>query len=174
VGWLMGESLKKGAGTKAALEIGLLSGLGFVLVIGLIRWVEHPAATSTARSPRSTWQADRNLTLIRAFSGLMVGLMGGAIGRQTGLSMATAAVGGVLLGLLFGLMLGSHHAWLAYSLTVPRLATKGRLPLRAMDFLDDAHRMGLLRTEGPFYQFRNFELQRHLSREQDVDMRAGP
>jgi hypothetical protein len=169
VGWLMGESLQKGAGPKAALQIGLLSGLGFVLVLGLIRWVEHPAPTSTARSPRSTWQADRNLTLIRASSGLAIGLMGGAIGLQTGLSTATAAVGGVLLGLLFGLMLGSHHAWLAYNLTVPRLATKGRLPLRAMDFLDDAHRLGLLRTEGPFYQFRNVELQRHLSRQYHAD-----
>lgn len=55
-------------------------------------------------------------------------------------------------GLLLGIMLGRHHAWLAYKLTIPRLATKGRLPLRAMAF------------QGPYYQFRHVELQHHLAR----------
>ncbi|MFI7700538.1 hypothetical protein [Nonomuraea sp. NPDC049480] len=63
----------------AALEIGLLAGIGFVLVLGLIRWVEHPTTDATARSPRSTWRADRNLIVIRIVSGILVGIMGGAI-----------------------------------------------------------------------------------------------
>ncbi|MBF8190211.1 hypothetical protein ITP53_31700, partial [Nonomuraea sp. K274] len=165
VGWLM-ASPRGGtqAGLGAARDIGLLAGIGFVVVLSLIRWVEHPTTAATARSPRSTWRADRNLTVIRIFSGLAVGLMGGSIGLKAQLSPSVAIVGGLLLGLLFGLMLGSHHAWLAYTLTIPRLATKGRLPLRAMDFLDDAHRLGLLRTEGPYYQFRHIELQQHLAR----------
>ncbi|MFD1544198.1 NACHT domain-containing protein [Nonomuraea guangzhouensis] len=175
VGWLMGGSV---GGVKAGLagvvqgglagvrDIGLLSGVGFVVVLGLIRWVERPATTATARSPRSTWQADRKLTVIRIISGLVVGLMAGAIGVRAHLPTSVAIVGGLLLGLLSGLMLGSHHAWLAYNLTVPRLATKGMLPLRAMNFLDDAHRLGLLRAEGPYYQFRHIELQRHLARGQ--------
>ncbi|GAA0435770.1 NACHT domain-containing protein [Acrocarpospora corrugata] len=165
VGWLMASPL---GGTKVGLEaardIGLLSGVGFVVVLSLIRWVERPTTAATARSPRSTWQADRNLTVIRIVSGLVVGLMGGAIGLKAQLSPSLAIVGGLLLGLLFGLMLGRHHAWLAYTLTIPRLATRGRMPLRAMDFLDDAHRLGLLRTEGPYYQFRHIELQHHLAR----------
>ncbi|GLX00245.1 NACHT domain-containing protein [Microtetraspora sp. NBRC 16547] len=168
VGWLMSRGQASGA-----LMIGLLSWLGFMFTVGLIRWVEYPTDTAKARSPRSTWQADRNLTLIRALSGLIIGLMGGVIGLYAGISPPTALVGGLLLGLLFGLMLGSHHAWLAYNLTVPRLATKGRLPLRAMCFLDDAHRLGLLRTEGPFYQFRNFELQKHLARQCRVESGSG-
>ncbi|WP_327588200.1 NACHT domain-containing protein [Nonomuraea sp. NBC_00507] len=166
VGWLMGNSV---GGPKAGLEgariIGLLSGIGFVVVLGLIRWVEHPTTAATARSPRSTWQADRNLTVIRVISGLVVGLMAGTIAWQARLNPDVAIVGGLLLGLLFGTMLGRHHAWLAYKLTVPRLASQGRLPLRAMAFLDDAHRLGLLRTEGPYYQFRHIELQQHLARE---------
>ncbi|MGW3820473.1 hypothetical protein [Streptomyces sp. NPDC005046] len=32
-----------------------------------------------------------------------------------------------------------------------------------MAFLDDAHRLGLLRTVGPVYQFRHAELQDHLA-----------
>ncbi len=165
IGWLMaGPMWGTGVGLIAARNVGLLSGIGFVVVLGLIRWVEHPTTSATARSPRSTWQADRRLTVIRVISGLVVGLMGGAIGLEARLSPSVAIGGGLLLGLLFGLLLGSHHAWLAYNLTVPRLATKGRLPLRAMDFLDDAHRLGLLRTEGPYYQFRHIELQQHLAR----------
>ncbi|MEU7857018.1 NACHT domain-containing protein [Nonomuraea sp. NPDC049141] len=152
---------------EGAIEIGLLSGVGFLVVLGLIRWVERPATTATGRSPRSTWQADRKLTVVRIIGGLVLGLMvAGAISLKVHLPMAI--VGGLSLGLLVGLMLGSHHAWLAYNLTVPRLATKGMLPLRAMNFLDDAHRLGLLRAEGPYYQFRHIELQQHLARGQHV------
>lgn len=164
VGWLMAY-LRFGPEVAwiAALQIGLLAGIGFVLVLGLIRWVEHPTTDATARSPRSTWRADRNLTVIRIVGGILVGIMGGAIVWLAKLPWDVVIVGGSLLGLLFGIMLGTHHAWLAYNLTVPRLATKGRLPLRAMAFLDDAHRLGLLRTEGPYYQFRHVELQQHLA-----------
>ncbi|MBE3013523.1 NACHT domain-containing protein [Microbispora sp. NEAU-D428] len=169
VGWLMSHGMVSGA-----LKIGLLSGLAFLLAVGLIRWVEHPTSTTSARSPRSTWRADRDLTLIRALCGLVIGLMGGVVGLMAGLSPLTVLVGGLLLGLLFGLMLGSHHAWLAYTLTIPRLARCGRLPLRAMCFLDDAHRLGLLRTEGPFYQFRNVELQRRLARDHTFERKDSP
>ncbi|MFB4280331.1 MULTISPECIES: NACHT domain-containing protein [unclassified Nonomuraea] len=164
IGWLMGRTVGGTNGLEAARDIGWMSGVGFIVVLSLIHWVEHPATTATARSPRSTWRADRNLTVIRIFSGLVVGLMAAGIGLEAQLDGSVALAGGLLLGLLFGLVLGSHHAWLAYSLTVPRLATKGRLPLRAMNFLDDAHRLGLLRTEGPYYQFRHIELQQHLAR----------
>ncbi|WP_182886576.1 NACHT domain-containing protein [Microbispora sp. H10885] len=157
-----------------ALKIAVLSGLTYLLTVGLTRWVEHPTSTATARSPRSTWCADRNLTLIRALCGLGVGLMVGVLSHMAGLSTPTALVGGLLLGLLFGLVLGSHHAWLAYTLTIPRLARRGRLPLRTMCFLDDAHRLGLLRAEGPFYQFRNFELQRRLARDHTPERRDSP
>src|SRR4051812_35111040 len=60
-------------------------------------------------------------------------------------------------------MLGSG-AWLSYILTSCRLAATGKLPLRLMDFLDDAHRLGLLRTTGPAYQFRHAEFHDHLVR----------
>jgi hypothetical protein len=33
-----------------------------------------------------------------------------------------------------------------------------------MGFLDDAHRLGLLRTAGSVYQFRHAELQDHLAK----------
>ncbi|SEH00879.1 NACHT domain-containing protein [Nonomuraea solani] len=148
----------------AAWKSALLTGFGYFIVLGLARWVERPTLDAIARSPRSTWQADRNLTFVRILGGLGIGLLFGVIGWLTQLPWSMVIAGGLVLGLLLGLMLGRHHAWLAYKLTIFRLATKGRLPLRTMDFLDDAHRLGLLRTEGPYYQFRHAELQEHLAR----------
>ncbi|MET7337403.1 NACHT domain-containing protein [Nonomuraea sp. NPDC005650] len=164
VGWLMAYAAgSPPSALRSSVQIGLLSFVGFVALLSLIRWVESPTADLTARSPRSTWQADRNLTVIRILGGLVVGIAAAGVLLFSGLPSTLAVVVGLVLGLLFGLVLGRHHAWLAYKLTVPRLASKGRLPLRAMDFLDDAHRLGLLRTEGPYYQFRHIELQRHLA-----------
>jgi hypothetical protein len=47
-----------------------------------------------------------------------------------------------------GLGLMSSGAWFSYVLTSSRLAAAGKLPLRLMDFLDDAYRLGLLRMTG--------------------------
>ncbi|MEV4581376.1 NACHT domain-containing protein [Nonomuraea jabiensis] len=164
IGWLMPYASRTPEfAARSSVQIGLLSFIGFVALLSLIRWVESPTVDLTARSPRSTWQADRNLTAIRIIGGLVVGFATAGVLLYSRLPTGMAIMVGLVLGLLFGLVLGRHHAWLAYKLTVPRLATRGSLPLRAMDFLDDAHRLGLLRTEGPYYQFRHIELQQHLA-----------
>ncbi|MFI7446672.1 hypothetical protein ACIBQX_04155 [Nonomuraea sp. NPDC049714] len=59
--------------------------------------------------------------------------------------------------------MGSHHAWLVCTIALARLALQRRLPWRVMDFLDDAHRLGLLRAVGPIYQFRHAALHDHLA-----------
>jgi hypothetical protein len=74
-----------------------------------------------------------------------------------------ALVVGLAFGLAFGLGGGRHHAWVVYVFATFRLAGSGLLPRRLMDFLDDAHRMGLLRAVGPVYQFRHADLQDHLA-----------
>ncbi|TMR89429.1 hypothetical protein EJK15_60830 [Nonomuraea basaltis] len=76
-------------------------------------------------------------------------------------------VAGITIGLVFGLgagfVMGNHHAWLVCTIAVARLALQRRLPWRVMDFLDDAHRLGLLRAVGPVYQFRHATLHDHLA-----------
>lgn len=94
-------------------------------------------------------------------AGITGGLMAGQAGLMFGLGVGLA--GGLLFGLMFGLALGNHHAWLAYAFAARRLAKKEHLPRKLMAFLDDAHRLGLLRTVGPIYQFRHAELQDHLA-----------
>ncbi|WP_344592027.1 NACHT domain-containing protein [Actinomadura vinacea] len=77
--------------------------------------------------------------------------------------VATALVVWPAFGLTVGLTVGRHHAWPAYLIATFWLAQRRRLPLRLMVFLDDAHRLGLLRAVGPIYQFRHAELQDHLT-----------
>ncbi|GLZ29134.1 hypothetical protein Lesp02_13240 [Lentzea sp. NBRC 105346] len=59
-------------------------------------------------------------------------------------------------------VLTERSPWIAYVVTTLHLARRKRVPLRLMSFLDDAHRIGLLRAVGPIYQFRHAELQDHL------------
>jgi hypothetical protein len=149
-GLLFGVVLGLGRGLMASL----VGGLGFALAFGLIEWAEQPTLTSTS-TPRSSWQADRTLTLLRmVVGGLMFGL---TFGLMFGLML------GLVLGLTCGLVMGNHHAWLVCTIAVTRLALQHRLPWRVMDFLDDAHRLGLLRAVGPVYQFRHAALHDHLA-----------
>lgn len=83
---------------------------------------------------------------------------------------------GLAFGLAAGLLgltrlTGGNRAWLYTVIAARWLALTGRLPWRLMGFLDDAYRLGLLRTVGPAYQFRHAELQEHLTapRPRDTD-----
>jgi hypothetical protein len=158
-------------GLASGLATGLPTGLTYALATGLTAWAEAPTPAGQADTPLTNWRADRTLNLIRATTvGLAGGLTGGlATGLTAGLTDTLAfglAVGlpfGLTLGIAAGLAAGGHHAWMAYLITTFRLASAGRLPRTLMPFLDDAHRLGLLRAVGPAYQFRHAELHDHLA-----------
>ncbi|MEV4840380.1 NACHT domain-containing protein [Nonomuraea sp. NPDC049486] len=155
-------------------EIGLVVGLALGLVVGLLRWAEQTSLASTT-TPRSSWHADRRLMLFRTLVvGAAFGLVGGAAGglglgpgfaRGAGLGagLVSGLTMGLLGGLMFGITAGTHRAWLVSTIAAARQAAAGRLPLRVMDFLDDAHRLGLLRAVGPVYQFRHAALHDYLA-----------
>jgi NACHT domain len=151
------------------LGTGLGTGLAFGLVAGLVQWAETPATTDRASTPLSSWRADRTLILMRmsltavAF-GIAYGILSGVLfGLVTGL--VAGLVAGPVVGLVAGLVVGRHHAWAVHVVATFQLARGGHLPRRLMLFLDDAHRLGLLRAVGSIYQFRHAELQDHLARE---------
>src|SRR5207244_3307474 len=101
------------------------------------------------------------LVLVAAFA-LAVILSGtSATGLVTGLRLALSfcLVGGVA-----ALAYGFARPWVSYTVARTWLALRGRLPWRLMSFLDDAHRLGLLRQVGPYYQFRHADLQDRLAR----------
>ncbi|WP_286988585.1 hypothetical protein [Thermomonospora sp. CIF 1] len=80
----------------------------------------------------------------------VTGFMGG---------LAAGLVGGLASGLTFG----GHRAWSMYLVASWWWTWKNLLPRRLMPFLDDCHRLGLLRAIGPIYQFRHAEFQDYLA-----------
>ncbi|MFG1957539.1 hypothetical protein [Nonomuraea sp. NPDC049028] len=145
------------AGAMAWIAAGPMSG-PITVAIGLIKWAEQPTLTSTSTS-RSSWQADGALTLLRM---VLVGLVFGVTGGLE-FGLAAALLGGLAFGPLGGLVMGNHNAWLVCTIAVSRLTLQHRLPWRIMEFLDDVHRLGLLRAVGPVYQFRHAALHDHLA-----------
>jgi hypothetical protein len=75
-----------------------------------------------------------------------------------------------------GLSLAFYQArWGEFTLARWWLAASGRLPLRLMSFLHDAHvNRGVLRQAGAVYQFRHVELQRRLAASADTKTGASP
>lgn len=125
-------------------------GVGLGLALGGGDWLTNEPAYANLRLKQRTG------TLVRALGvGLMFGLIFG---------MAFGLKEGLQFGLESGLGLLSSGAWLSYTLISCRHAVAGKLPLRLMDFLDDAYRLGLLRTTDPAYQFRHAEFHNHLIR----------
>jgi hypothetical protein len=183
VGLAVGLTIALTAGLADGLTIGLTVGLAGGLMIGLIEWVGIPSRTARASRPRSTYKATRTLTALQLCLALLaavlaIGLAGWLLARLTG-GLAAGLVAGLTAGLTGGLAAGltaglaarlagrlvvRSGAWLSYVLTTWWLAASGKLPLRLMGFLDDAYRLGLLRTVGPAYQFRHAEFQDHLVR----------
>lgn len=166
--------------TIGLLEVLLWVSGGIVLGVaqGLAQWIETPTPAGRASTPLANWRADRILTLTRiGISGFMIGVLALvlwlAVGRTIGwspgilafghLNLATWLPGWFVAGCVFGLAGGKHHAWIAYTFATGRLARRGRLPRDLMSFLDDAHRLGLLRAVGPIYQFRQAGLQDHFA-----------
>ncbi|MFI7131561.1 NACHT domain-containing protein [Nonomuraea sp. NPDC050153] len=139
-----------------------------------VRQMERPTPLTSSTSASSTWRADRNLTLARTLAaaytfgvltflsiiGVVFVLNGGTITGAFTQGLALGIVGGLFGGFVGGLTSGHHRAWLACTIT---LLTQRRLPRRLIPFLDDMHRLGLLRTVGPLYQFRHAELHDHLA-----------
>jgi len=152
------------------LSIGVL--VASVLVVGrlydrLAAWLTSATGTTEAGTPYANWRADRATQLVRL-------LLGALLACATGAAMLTATGGdayltalGAVLGLLAGagyaLVTGEHNAWPAYLAATAHLARRNRMPRRLMSFLDDAHRLGLLRAVGPIYQFRHADFQDHLA-----------
>jgi NACHT domain len=177
MGIVVGVTAGPAEGLAAGLASGLAVGLTSSLAAGFITWAENPAPTGRASTPLTSWQADRSLNHSRAAaigcaSGVSAGLVTGfaaGVGETLAFGLAVGITNGLAIGLASGLGSGRHHAWMAYLIATQQLARSERLPRALMSFLDDAHRLGLLRAVGPIYQFRHAELHEHLATTYDPD-----
>ncbi|MFD9942635.1 MarR family transcriptional regulator [Nonomuraea sp. NPDC059023] len=167
-------------GPVAALTVALVYPIVTGLAFGYTGLIAEPSATARASTPSSTLNGDLKMTGAHTLAvGLTVGItfgltfgpaagFGAAIafgltgGLGTSLKIPLPRRQGFIVTVPFGFReLGT--AAVTYLTTIAMLRAKRRLPRRLMRFLDDAHRLGLLRTVGPVYQFRHAELHDRLS-----------
>jgi hypothetical protein len=101
--------------------------------------------------------------------GSVIGLVAGLVFGLVDLVPAALPIGlvfGWVFWLVFWLVFGmamTKTCWPTYVLASLWLGARRRLPVRLMEFLDDAYRLGILRIVGPAYQFRHAALQDHLA-----------
>lgn len=144
-------------------------------LVGFSRWASTPVTDAQPQTPGVTLRRDLQLISVRSLAfGLMLGPAFGIAGAMakgfTGLIAAVEAgvVFGIAGGGVFVLTFGFTGAGSVYLVAVTVLGVRRRLPLRLMRFLDDAHRLGLFRQEGPAFQFRYAQLQDRLAHRYDA------
>lgn len=158
---------------------GIAIGLVFGLTFGLVRRFTEPTEAGEAATPIGMLRSDRLAVFYAAGLGALVGavvgaVMGGVVGADTRglvidvdnpflLGLLGAVVGGGIGAGGLGLVVQATSAWGRFITTRVWLAQRGSAPLRLMAFLDDAHRLGVLRQLGPYYQFRHALLQDRLA-----------
>jgi hypothetical protein len=153
-----------GAGLAVGLPYGVRYGLTSAFAgaasIGLAAMLEGARAADTV-SPRVLLRQDRQAAMAVALTaGFGVGIVFGL-----GFQPLTAIGVGVSAGAGFAVVVAMLRApWLSCALARNWLALHGILPWRLMAFLEDAHRLGILRQVGTVYQFRHIDLQRQLAR----------
>jgi hypothetical protein len=142
----------------------LLFGTTVGLVIGLQRFVSSEDVAQRSTSPAGSYRGDRARALIELVgTGLALVLARASFdGPDVVRLFVSVPATAVAIGLVIGL---ARDAWPLFILASTWRALRRKLPRpsRVMPFLDDAYRLGLLRTVGPAYQFRHAELQDHLA-----------
>jgi hypothetical protein len=161
-------------GITAAISIGLAAGLasdrpswpvsgpvaGLVFLIG--SWVfigaYETAETKLAVNPHSLLRKDRQGCMV-------VGLAaGGVFGVLYGLALGLG-VGAIALVALTVVVTLTVSLWGTFLVARLWLAARRGLPLNIMSFLLEAYERGVLRRDGPHYQFRHILLQKRLAGE---------
>jgi GTPase SAR1 family protein len=164
-GLILGAVDEIQTGVALPMTIGLVFGLTTWLAIGLTDWAETPVTDERPQTPTTTFRRDLQLVCVKSLA------IGFALAIAFGIPDALADEGGLLSGLAIGLLaaiilalgVGLHQASGRYLVTVLVLRHRRRIPLRLLSFLDDAHRLGILRQAGPVYQFRHAKLQDRLA-----------
>lgn len=155
-------------------RLGLGYGIGIGLLVALIG-LERLPSDLVAASPKTLLTRDRLATLttwppivlmIGLSAGIVSGLTGALVDLRPGLGHGlVAAVTAALGAMLWAAPVSSVNepSWPNWLLARNWLALRGGLPWRLMNFLAEAHGLGVLRQAGPIYQFRHIELQRRLA-----------
>ncbi|MEU4765083.1 hypothetical protein AB0H12_17670 [Actinosynnema sp. NPDC023794] len=164
-GGVLGAAGETSDGLRSALVFGLVLGGATWLAVGLVDWAETPQADDRPQTPVTAFRRDVRLVCLKSVvGGSVIGLafwlqdvLSGTGGSPAGL------VVGVLVTLAIALGVGAHQPSGRYLVAVLALRAGRQVPRRLLGFLDDAHRLGIVRRTGPVYQFRHARLQDHLT-----------
>ncbi|MFE7133804.1 NACHT domain-containing protein [Streptomyces sp. NPDC057638] len=177
----LGSRVALGTGGAAGASIGLAYGFtknpGYGLSAGLVGTLALGAAVGAARlsyatdtptDPGTSWGRDlRNAITFGAVTGLSLGLAfgyGNARVAGWGAGVITTLGHAVPIGLASAVAVSDS---VRTALVFLQLSRRGLVPVRGMRFLRDAHRRGVLRSEGTSYQFRHARLQEKLASDHD-------
>jgi NACHT domain len=149
-------------GALFGADPGLISGLSVAIATALRFSLGSPAELSRPPSPEATMSRDRALV------GLVTLVFGVGVGSAVALLFGGGRTGMVWLGFSSGALLGfvlsvMSRNWWWFSVARTWLAMRGRVPYRLLEFLEDAHQLGVLRQVGARYQFRHARVQEHLA-----------
>ncbi|AQZ65981.1 transcriptional regulator, XRE family [[Actinomadura] parvosata subsp. kistnae] len=181
-----GESLGGGAPLSLADAVAFASAFSLPMLVAVplamafLLWLYR---VSVLLHPVASYRGQGVLTL--ALAGLFAAACAiagwlGALFFLSGLggaphAAAGGAVGGIVVTVLAAAVFAfANVAWPAFTVACVLLALSRRLPLRLMAFLDDMHRVGMLRQTGRRYQFRHAALQDRLADLRPAPARARP
>ena len=153
-------------GPLFGLEVGLVSAF-FIAVATTLRFsIGSPGELGRMPSPQLTLARDRALV------GLTCLVFGVGASALTALFFGAGKTGFIWLGFFSGALLGFvlsvlSRSWWWFSIAKTWLAMRGFVPWRLMEFLEDAHRLGILRRVGTRYQFRHALVQDWIAQRPD-------
>ncbi len=138
-------------------EVGLVVGSLYGLTLGLTSWAKNPQASDTGQTPPDSLRRDLQMAYVESFAfTATIGIVAVLVFR---IGLVGALAGSSALVLTNGLPSSSG----TYRITLIHLAIRRQTPFRLMRFLQDAHRLGLLRQTGATYQLRHAKLQERLA-----------
>ncbi|MFI1018624.1 NACHT domain-containing protein [Streptomyces sp. NPDC020965] len=171
------------AGTAIGLAYGFTKNLGYGLSAGIVGTLAFGAMAGAARfscdtdtptDPDTAWSRDlRSAVTFGVATGLCLGLAFGY-----GNARVAGWGAGLITGLGHALPIGlaataAVSDSLRTALVFLQLRGRGLFPVRGMRFLGDAHRRGILRSEGNSYQFRHARLQDKLASDHEKAVHHG-
>lgn len=161
-GWFLHALFGMGMG----MATGLLAALGSLAARTLIRFdlkqvyvPEGALRGEKALIQRCALIAAASAVVVAAASGVCVGWW---LTRELKAQAPLAWHYGALVGAALGAATLMSSTWGSYQVSRTWFWLTGRLPLRLLRFLHDAHRLGVLRQTGAVYQFRHERVLRQL------------
>ena len=153
-GLIVGVMFGVGVGTAFGSVAGVVAGTGLGCTSGLAEWLQTPPPLIPPPSPATALRAARATAVMEALAG--------GVGFGAVLGLGIGQVDGLVAGAVAAVVVATFTPWGEFAMARVWGAVSGRLPLRLMRFLSDAHRLGVLRQVGARYQFRHVALRDRL------------